>query len=420
MIHPTQQTRPFGRRKELPRVSITRGGKTATYVLRPWVFGTVVGTFLMFGVGYVGATAYLLYRDDLLGTAAARQHELEDEYEERIARLRSEIDRVTSKHLVESQGVEEQIGFLIDRQEVMEHRQAVLDQIIGKARRAGLGITAGTAPKPVPKPNLAASTAPEPRAAAPMAYVPSDQPAADIITGTVLRKAPADALPASREGARRMLKDVQSKIDRSESLQVATIEALGAASEAEIERLSGVLTKVGLPGTSTDMGGPFVPAKLHFVDRLQMLGRTLDEITKLRSRVASVPLSAPIPGAEVTSGFGYRDDPFLRRPAMHAGIDFRAGVGTEVHATAPGKVIFAGWNGGYGRCIEIQHTNGITTRYGHLSAILVEKGDQVETGSVIGRVGSTGRSTGPHLHYETRRSGDAVDPRIYLAAGGAI
>ncbi|MGQ7791661.1 M23 family metallopeptidase [Faunimonas sp. B44] len=420
MIHPTQQTKAFGRRKELPRVSITRGGTTRTYTVRPWLFGTVIGTFLMFGAGYLGATGYLLYRDDLLGASVAKQQALEDEYEERIARLRSEMDRVTSRHAVEAQGVEAQIGFLLDRQEVLEHRQAVLDQIIGKARKAGLAVAAGAAPRPVPKPGAAAAA--REAGGAPLAYGPSERSEADVITGSVFRAPPEDGaeLPAA-ERLRPVLKDVHSSLDLAEQVQVAAIEALNLASESEIDRLSGVLTRVGLPGApSASLGGPFVPAEMHFVDRLKGLGRTLDEIAKLRKKVAAVPLATPIKGAEVTSGFGYRVDPFLRRPALHSGIDFRAEHGTHVHATAPGKVVFAGWKGGYGRCIEIAHPNGIMTRYGHLSAITVQEGEVVAAGTVIGRVGSTGRSTGPHLHYETRRRGEAVDPRIYLAAGRAI
>jgi len=118
-----------------------------------------------------------------------------------------------------------------------------------------------------------------------------------------------------------------------------------------------------------------------------------------------------------TSGFGVRSDPFLGRPAMHTGLDFRAATGDPVRATANGKVVSSGWAGGYGRMVEIDHGNGLSTRYGHLSEIGVKVGDQIKIGQVIGAVGSTGRSTGPHLHYETRIDGDAVDPQKFLRAG---
>nr|WP_246270744.1 M23 family metallopeptidase [Hongsoonwoonella zoysiae] len=102
---------------------------------------------------------------------------------------------------------------------------------------------------------------------------------------------------------------------------------------------------------------------------------------------------------------------------MHTGIDFRASRGTKVKAPASGKVTFAGRNGGYGLMVEIEHTNGIVSRYAHLRRIIVKNGEQLEVGEVIGLVGSTGRSTGPHLHYELRVNGKAINPRRFLNAG---
>jgi murein DD-endopeptidase MepM/ murein hydrolase activator NlpD len=119
---------------------------------------------------------------------------------------------------------------------------------------------------------------------------------------------------------------------------------------------------------------------------------------------------------DLSSGFGVRMDPFLRAPAMHTGLDFRANHGDPVRATATGKVVTAAWSGGYGKMVEIDHGNGLSTRYGHLSAIDVEEGQSVRIGQTLGRVGSTGRSTGPHLHYETRIEGEAVDPQKFLRA----
>jgi len=120
---------------------------------------------------------------------------------------------------------------------------------------------------------------------------------------------------------------------------------------------------------------------------------------------------------DTTSGFGMRIDPFLRSPAMHTGLDFRGAQGDPIRATAAGTVSQAGWNGGYGKMVEIDHGNGLSTRYAHLADITVTVGQTVRTGHVIGRLGSTGRSTGPHLHYETRVDGDAVDPQKFLRAG---
>ncbi|MEM9207433.1 MAG: M23 family metallopeptidase, partial [Pseudomonadota bacterium] len=108
--------------------------------------------------------------------------------------------------------------------------------------------------------------------------------------------------------------------------------------------------------------------------------------------------------------------PFVRRRAFHSGLDFATPTGTRILATGSGRVARAGWMGGYGRMVEINHGNGLSTRYAHLSRISVKSGQRVTAGDVIGRAGSTGRSTGPHLHYETRIDGKAVDPMRFLSA----
>jgi murein DD-endopeptidase MepM/ murein hydrolase activator NlpD len=102
---------------------------------------------------------------------------------------------------------------------------------------------------------------------------------------------------------------------------------------------------------------------------------------------------------------------------MHTGLDFRGDTGEAIRATAAGTVTHTGWSGGYGKMVEIDHGNGLSTRYGHLSSIDVDVGQNVRSGQVVGRMGSTGRSTGPHLHYETRIDGEAVDPQRFLRAG---
>src|SRR5204863_9727932 len=120
---------------------------------------------------------------------------------------------------------------------------------------------------------------------------------------------------------------------------------------------------------------------------------------------------------EWTSGLGRRQEPFVRGPAMRTGLDIPPGPGEPARATAAGTVTMAGWNGGYGKMVEVDHGNGFATRYAHLSAIDVEVGQTIRIGQIVGRVGSTGRSTGPHLHYETRIDGDPVDPQRFLRAG---
>jgi len=131
-----------------------------------------------------------------------------------------------------------------------------------------------------------------------------------------------------------------------------------------------------------------------------------------------VPVRKPVVGeVDMSSPFGMRMDPFVRGPAIHTGIDLRGATGDPVRATANGTVTTASVQGGYGKMVELDHGNGFATRYGHLSEIDVKVGQTVRIGDTIGRIGSTGRSTGPHLHYETRVEGEAVDPQKFLRAG---
>ena len=128
----------------------------------------------------------------------------------------------------------------------------------------------------------------------------------------------------------------------------------------------------------------------------------------------SVPSALPVANATYSSGFGVRSDPFHGGAAMHAGIDLAAPAGTPIYATADGTVDRAEWFGGYGNMVEIDHGKGLQTRFGHLSRMLVQPGAHVRRGTLIGLMGSTGRSTGSHLHYEVRIDGRAVNPVPFL------
>jgi len=162
-------------------------------------------------------------------------------------------------------------------------------------------------------------------------------------------------------------------------------------------------------------------AAAHEFDiELAALDTALDRLEAAKALARKVPIATPVPSEGVSSGFGARRDPILGTPAFHPGMDLVAIFGTPIRAAADGRVDFAGPDGGYGNMVEIDHGNGLKTRYGHMSKILVKQGVFVHEGDVIGRVGSTGRSTGPHLHYEVRVDSEPVDPLSFLRAGRAI
>jgi murein DD-endopeptidase MepM/ murein hydrolase activator NlpD len=163
------------------------------------------------------------------------------------------------------------------------------------------------------------------------------------------------------------------------------------------------------------------PAAGPFETMLRRLQASHAQLGLLRRTTAALPFGRPVQGEiDLTSGYGYRIDPFTRAPAMHTGIDFRADHGAPVHAAGSGQVVSAEYAGGYGNMVEIDHGNGVVTRYAHLSSIRVAVGQTVDSATILGRVGSTGRSTGAHLHYETRVDGEAVDPQRFLRVGSRL
>jgi murein DD-endopeptidase MepM/ murein hydrolase activator NlpD len=143
------------------------------------------------------------------------------------------------------------------------------------------------------------------------------------------------------------------------------------------------------------------------------MGHLAETAEGWRAHNAAVPTAWPIE-AVLTSGFGWRRSPFTRRWKFHSGLDLAAPRGTPIYAAADGEVIWANWDSGYGRLVEIDHGNNIITRYGHNSRLYVQEGDHVRQGQLISTVGMTGQTTGPHLHYEIHVDGVAVDPLDYL------
>ena len=170
-------------------------------------------------------------------------------------------------------------------------------------------------------------------------------------------------------------------------------------------------------------GGPFVAAAPDarladsFVSTLEGLDDRIQRSEKLRRVLASMPLIPPVDNYSIASAYGRRTDPFTKKHAVHSGVDLAGRRNSAVRATAPGKVVFAGWKGNYGRFVEIDHGNGFKSRYGHLSKTLVKKGQYVGHRAKIGLLGSTGRSTGPHVHYEVWFEKRALNPMKFIKAG---
>jgi len=217
-----------------------------------------------------------------------------------------------------------------------------------------------------------------------------------------------------------------SGLARIEARQLAFVEALtryadrrSASAEDAIRKL-GLDPNIVLSSAQRAMGGPLQlfssEADGSMDPRFERLGLSMARMDALERGLDGIPQFMPADIESMSSGFGYRRDPFTGRSAMHSGLDFAAPYGAPIHAAAAGTVSFVGSKSGYGRVVEIRHGNGLMTRYAHMSRWQAKKGDKVAAGDVIGKIGSTGRSTGPHLHFEVRMNDRAVNPRQFLEA----
>jgi hypothetical protein len=389
----------------------------------PVAFWIIVGSLVVMA-GWSAVTAtYFGFRDDVLTRLLARQAQMQFAYEDRIADLRGQVDRLASRQLLDQEQFESKLEQIARRQALLESRSSALSglpdhtptgSIKGRASAPAI-LAPASAPKPSPINDTVILVPPPEREARLESRTP-------FHSGIRLASQPH----AGIEGA---LARLQASLDRYEAGQVKTLNALEESYDAKARRMRGILADLGLdlgkiapalPARAS--GGPFVPASMNgvapFDRQLYRIRLARGHVERLTRTLGAVPIRKPMTGQlEATSGFGMRTDPFIRAPAMHTGLDFRAETGEPARATAAGTVTIAGWNGGYGKMVEVDHGNGFATRYAHLSAVDVEVGQSVRIGQVVGRVGSTGRSTGPHLHYETRVDGDAVDPQKFLRAG---
>jgi murein DD-endopeptidase MepM/ murein hydrolase activator NlpD len=362
------------------------------------VFWIVVGTFVIMAGWSITTATYFAFHDDVIKGLLAREQAQQYAYEDRIADLRAEIDRVTSRQLLDQDEFDTKLAELLRRQATLESRAAALGgadpAATGSIRPAARGAGSGTV-----------------------------QPALGdmLFTPHALDDGKQSSIAAK-------LNDVEASLDRIERYQTAALDQMQVRYDGRTRTVRKVLDSLGLRfhAMPAAIGGPFVPVRLppaneSFARALTRVNIARAQVDDLDNTLKYVPLRRPLAGElEMSSPFGVRIDPFYHQASMHPGIDFHANIGDPIYATAAGKVVKAGWEGGYGQMVEIDHGEGLATRYGHMSEIDVTVGQKIRIGQIIGRVGTTGRSTGPHLHYEVRVNGEAVNPEKFLAAGGQI
>jgi murein DD-endopeptidase MepM/ murein hydrolase activator NlpD len=212
----------------------------------------------------------------------------------------------------------------------------------------------------------------------------------------------------------------------------AIVERVKIKADGRIDDLESIVRQTGLNPNAMEKtavkfkkakdedaeGGPYIPTRMPKISEgTSDMFASLDRLETLHQVITNLPFGIPIKRSEEHSSFGNRIDPFNGEMAFHSGLDLVGPIKSPIHSTADGTVISAERDGSYGNVVDIDHGFGVITRYGHLSSISVHKGDKVKKGNIIGVQGSTGRSTGPHLHYEVRYNGEPINPQKFLRTG---
>ena len=310
-------------------------------------------------------------------------------YEDRISQLRVEVDRLQSRHYAQAGDINLQLQDLAQTQELLMEQHQYVRQLADRA--ADLGIeTAALPATDAPKDSLQVS-----------ALMPAGDAASEITAATL---------------------SITRMMDESRVALTALSDEAITKTDGIMESLSAIGIKPKLPALDA-VGGPLLPAidapeSSSLIDDANIVAAALERYKIARRAADLAPVHQPIAsGTRTSSTFGNRKDPFTGRLAFHSGLDYAAPHGSKVLSAGAGTVTFVGQMSGYGNVVEVTHGNGLVTRYGHLSSFIAKQGQKVSTGTPIARVGSTGRSTGPHLHFEVRRSDSAVDPARYLKVG---
>lgn len=407
----------FGKKRQQHVLILASGDKVRHFTIRPWLAATGLCLAGLLSIGYIGSTAYLILRDDLVGATIARQSRIQREYEDRIAALRAQVDRVTSKQLLDQQAVERKVERLMAQQHALTSRHGRMSELLERAEKSGLSDNAQDAPAanaylPEKKANLSGD------ATMAIDNMLASQSARTDLKGSLTYGSRSEKL------SERSLSKMIASLSKVESEQLSRIASLTTGAENKADAMADIIRSTGVKVENTakeGIGGPFVEPVTDsagtFETSLSNLDTALKRLETVRGTAQALPFGNPAPGRDISSRFGNRIDPFLGRLALHAGVDFVATTGADIHTTGAGTVKSAGFSGGYGNMVEVDHGKGITTRYGHMSQILVKEGDKVGLGDIIGKAGSTGRSTGPHVHYEIRINDNPIDPMRFLVAG---
>jgi murein DD-endopeptidase MepM/ murein hydrolase activator NlpD len=453
------------------QVYIRSDGRVQFFTFGPTLQATCAGLSLIF-LGWVAfASVNVIFKDRIIAAKDHRYQQMQSTYENRVAdqqvsydelntALISAEDRFNAK-ADELQHKQDIVSKLLSRKQAVDStlnsiaggaqlkagddlpRMSPNANAIGDSEDVGISANAGSGDADdTAAPSKGASqlnvmpqnVAPQPRTGKPVKASFLDGALTKFASAIFHFGKPVRQTPLPNQPALRVLAAETDRIDHMSGAETALLQGVDHQVTGRITDLQALLTRVGVDPNALEqkvagaMGGPLVPiqavhiegiADQEFTNAYEGIGAHASELEVLFAALRHVPLTTPVHGSayEQTSGFGARVDPFTHRVSFHPGLDFAGPWGSIVASTAPGVVDWAGPRGGYGNLVEIDHGYGFKTRYGHLSAVLVQVGAKVQKGSPIGRLGSTGRSTGPHVHYEVWSADVVRNPRTFIEAG---
>jgi len=451
------------------QIYIRSDGRVQFFTFGPGLQATLAGLSLIF-LGWVAfATVNVIFKDRIIAAKDHRYQQMQSAYENRVADLQVSYDEVNGALV----SAEDKFKATADE---LQAKQSTIMNFLDHKQQVDATLMNANVPAVATKPGLATDNAaasdslgagptpggmgasdgdfggtsdltvsPQPVKPQPRTSKPTRASFLDLggavgrIAGAIFGVRHRDDVPEETLARHPVLKQLAAQTERVRRLGL-TETALMSRTQNEVvqgvQEIQAVLRRTGISPdqfaqrveSAEGMGGPEISLQsVHiegiaddaFQDAFLRASAVLDQMNQLLMGMRHVPLTTPVWGGEFerTSGFGARVDPFTGRYAFHPGLDFAGPWGAVVHSTAPGTVVWAGGRGTYGNMVEIDHGFGIHTRYGHLSSILVQVGAKVGKGSPIGKLGSTGRSTGPHVHYEVWYDDVVRNPSRFIEAG---
>lgn len=346
----------------------------------------------------------LFFSPDISRLISSQNSKIFTAYEDRVAQLRVEVDRLYSRQYAQSGSLNLQLIELKQRQSELAEIQPYIQSLAQKAN--DLGVVAGVVNTEINSPAI------EPNST-------QNMPIDNIVTGSI---------NVTESNSRAQIIALEGSISQLANESRLALKNLTEVANQSTNEIVAELKSIGYtPNLSSfdknAVGGPFISNNEHensynLLNNANDLVGSLERLKRAKNTIQTLPVLMPLSGKyRLSSPYGNRTDPFGRQKAFHSGMDFAAPRGNIVSSAGAGVIIHSGRKGNYGIAVEVKHANGFVTRYAHLSATLVKVGQSVNLGDPIAKVGSTGRSTGPHLHFEIRRADKTLNPQNFINVG---